>query len=167
MGEFNSDDYYIYYCGQESLRGIGVVFIVNKRVGNTVLGYNLKNDRMISVHFQGKPFNITVIMLNKLKFDGSWRPTRPSKTNTQKRCPFHCGILECKVKWALGSITTNKASGGDGIPLYRDSPSLAAKNIINLILVLTIWWCPCVKSFLVLLEEGVCYDQWVLLAKLC
>ena len=48
-------------------------------------------------------------------------------------------ILECKVKWVLGSITTDKASGGDGIPLYRDSPSLAAKNIINLILVLTIW----------------------------
>ena len=63
MGEFNSDDYYIYYCGQESLRGIGVVFIVNKRVGNTVLGYNLKNDRMISVPFQDKPFNITVLQV--------------------------------------------------------------------------------------------------------
>ena len=61
MGEFNSDDYYIYYCGQESLRRNGVALIVNKRVRNAVLGCNLKNDRMISVRFQGKPFNITVI----------------------------------------------------------------------------------------------------------
>ena len=61
MGEFNSDDHYIYYCGQESLRKNGVALIVNKRVQNTVLGCNLKNDRMISLCFQGKPFNITVI----------------------------------------------------------------------------------------------------------
>ena len=61
MGEFNSDNHYIYYCGQESLRRNGVAIIVNKRVWNAVLGCNLKNDRMISVHFQGKPFNITVI----------------------------------------------------------------------------------------------------------
>ena len=60
MGEFNSDDHCIYYCGQESLRRNGVAIIVNKRVQNAVLGCNLK-DRMISVHFQGKPFNITVI----------------------------------------------------------------------------------------------------------
>jgi len=61
MGEFNSDDHYIYYCGQESLRRNGVAIVVNKRVQNAVLGCNLKNDRMISVRFQGKPFNITVI----------------------------------------------------------------------------------------------------------
>ena len=61
MGEFNSDDHYIYYCGHESLRRNGVAIIVNKRVQNTVLGCNLKNDRMISLCFQGKPFNITVI----------------------------------------------------------------------------------------------------------
>ena len=60
MGEYNSDDHYIYYCGQESLRRNGVAIMVNKRVQNTVLGCNLKNDRMISVRFQGKPFNITV-----------------------------------------------------------------------------------------------------------
>ena len=59
MGEFNSDDHYIHYYGQESLRRNGVAIIVNKRVWNTVLGCNLKNDRMISVHFQGKRFNIT------------------------------------------------------------------------------------------------------------
>ena len=63
MGEFNSDDHYIYYCGQESLRRNGVAIIVNKRVQNAVLGCNLKNDRMISVRFQGKPFNITVIQV--------------------------------------------------------------------------------------------------------
>ena len=63
MGEFNSDDHYIYYCGQESLRRNGVAIMVNKRVLNAVLGYNIKNDRMISVRFQGKPFNITVIQV--------------------------------------------------------------------------------------------------------
>ena len=63
MGAFNSDDHYVYYCGQESLRKNGVAIIVNKRVRNTVLGCNLKNDRMISVRFQGKPFNITVIQV--------------------------------------------------------------------------------------------------------
>ena len=63
MGEFNSDDHYIYYCGQESLRRNGVAIIVNKRVQNAVFGCSLKKDRMISVHFQGKPFNITVIQV--------------------------------------------------------------------------------------------------------
>ena len=63
MGEFNSDDHSIYYCGQESIRRNGVTLIVNKRVWNAVLGCNVKNDRMISVGFQGKPFNITVIQV--------------------------------------------------------------------------------------------------------
>ena len=63
MGEFNSDDHYIYYCGQESLRRNGLAIIVNKRVWNAVLGCNLKNDRMLSIHFQGKPFKITVIQV--------------------------------------------------------------------------------------------------------
>ena len=78
MHEFNSDDHYIYYCGQESLRRNGVAIMVNKRVRNAVLGCNLKNDRMISLRFQGKPFNITVIQvmpqpvtLKKLKLNGS------------------------------------------------------------------------------------------------
>ena len=80
MGEFNSDDHYIYYCGQESLRRNGVAIMVNKRVQNAVLGCNLKNDRMISVRFQGKPFNITVtqvyaqpVTLKKLKLNGSMK----------------------------------------------------------------------------------------------
>ena len=77
MGEFNSDDHYIYYCGQESLRRNRVAIIVNKRVQNGVLGCNLKNDRMISVHFQGKPFNITVIQAyaptcNAEKAEAEW-----------------------------------------------------------------------------------------------
>ena len=63
MGEFNSDDHYIYYCGQESLRQNRVAIIVSKRVQNAVLGCNLKNNRMICVRFQGKPFNITVIQV--------------------------------------------------------------------------------------------------------
>ena len=63
MSEFNLDDHYIYYCGQESLRRNGVAITVNKRVQNAVLGCNLKSDRMISVRFQGNPFNITVIQV--------------------------------------------------------------------------------------------------------
>ena len=63
MGEFNSDDHYIYYCRQESLRRNGVAIMVNKRIQNAVLGCNLKNNRMISVHFQGKTFSITVIQV--------------------------------------------------------------------------------------------------------
>ena len=66
MGEFNSNDHYIYYCGQECLRRNGVAIMVNKRVQNAVLGCNLKNDRMISVHFQGKPCTITVIQVYPL-----------------------------------------------------------------------------------------------------
>ena len=76
MGEFNSDDHYIYYYRQVSFRRNGIAIMVNKRVRNAVLGCNLKNDRMISVRFQGKPFNITVIqpvMLKKLKWNGSMK----------------------------------------------------------------------------------------------
>ena len=71
MGEFYSDDHYIYYCRQESLRRNGVAIMVNKRVRNAVLGCNLRNDRMISVHFQGKPFSIIVIQV--------YAPTKNSK----------------------------------------------------------------------------------------
>ena len=79
MGEFNSDDHCIYYCGQESLRRNGVAIMVNKRVRNAVLGCNLKNDRMISVRFQGKPLNITVIQ--------AYAPTSNAK--------------EAKTEWVL------------------------------------------------------------------
>ena len=80
MGEFNSDDHYIYYCGQESLRRSGVALNLKKRVRKAVLGCNFKNDRMISVHFQGKTFNITVsksmprpVKLKKLKLNCSMK----------------------------------------------------------------------------------------------
>ena len=80
VGEFNSDDHYIYYCGQESLRRNGVAIMVNKRVQKAVLGCNLKNERMISVHFQGKPFNSAVtkpmpqpVALKKLRLNGSMK----------------------------------------------------------------------------------------------
>ena len=105
MGKLNSDDNYIYYCRQESLGRNGVAIIVNKRVWNAVLGCNLKNDRMISVRFHGKPFNIMVIqimpppvMLKKLKLMVLWRLTRSSRTNTQKRHPVHYRGLECKSR---------------------------------------------------------------------
>ena len=85
MGEFNSDYHYIYYCGQESLRRNGVAIMDNRRVQNAVLGCNLKNDRMISVHLQGKLVNITVIQVyaptsnaEKLKLNGSMKTYRIS-----------------------------------------------------------------------------------------
>ena len=76
MCEFNSGDHYIYYCGQESLRRSGVALIVNKRVQNALLRYNLKNDRMISVHFQGKWFSITVIQ--------AYAPTSNAEAETER-----------------------------------------------------------------------------------
>ena len=104
MGEFNSDDHYIYYCGQESLRRHGVAIIVNKRVRNAVLGCNLKNDRMISVHFQGKPLNITVIQAyaptsNAEEAEVEWFYEDLKdllELAPPKRCPFHYRGVECK-----------------------------------------------------------------------
>ena len=107
MGEFNSDDhYYIYYCGQESLRRNGVAIMVNKRVWNAVLGCNLKNDRMISVSFQGKPFNITVIQVyvptnNAEEAEVEWYYEDLQdllELTLKKRCPFHYRGLECKSR---------------------------------------------------------------------
>ena len=118
MGEFNSDDHYIYYCGQESLRRNGVAIMVNKRVQNAVLGCNLKNNRMISVHFQGKPFNITVIQddaptrkrWRSWSWTVLWRPTRPFRTNTPKRCPFHYRGLECKSRKSRNTWSNRQIS---------------------------------------------------------
>ena len=106
MGEFNSDDHYIYYCGQKSLRRNRVALKVNKRDQNAVLWCRLKNDRMMSVCFQGKPFNVTVIQV--------YAPTTNSKEaevqcfyeelqdllelTPKNRCPFHHRGLECKSK---------------------------------------------------------------------
>ena len=105
MGEFNSDDHYIYYCGQESLRRNGVAIMVNKRVRNAVLGCNLKNDRMISVCFQGKPFNIMVIQVYALTSNAEeaeverfYEDLQDLLELTPKRCPFHHRELECKSR---------------------------------------------------------------------
>ena len=102
MGEFNSDDHHIHYCGQESLRRNGVAFIVNKRVQNAVLGCNLKNNRMVSVHFQGKLFNITVIQVYALSINAEEAEVEQFYEDLQdlleltpkKRCPFHYRGLE-------------------------------------------------------------------------
>ena len=98
MGELNSDDHYIYNCGQESLRGNGVAIIVNKRVQNAVLGCNVKNDRIISVRFQGKPFNIMVIQVyaptsntEEAEVEQFHEHKRPFRTNNKKRCLFYQG----------------------------------------------------------------------------
>ena len=106
MGEFNSDDHYIYYCEWESLRRNGVAIIVNKRVQNTVLGCNLKSNRVISVCFQGKPFNITVIQAfaptsNTEEAEVEWFYEDLQdflELAPKKRCPFHYSGLECKSR---------------------------------------------------------------------
>ena len=106
MGEFNSDDHYIYYYRQESLRRNGVAIKVNKRVQNAVLGCNLKNDRMISVHFQAKPFNITVIQVYAPTSNAEEAEAEQFYEDLQdlleptpkKRCPFHYRGLECKSR---------------------------------------------------------------------
>ena len=106
MGEFNSDDHYIYYCGQESLRGNGVAIMVNKRLQNAVLGYNLKNDRMNSVHLKGKPFNIMVIQVYALTSNAEeaevewfYEDIQDFLKLTPKiRCPFHYRGLEYKSR---------------------------------------------------------------------
>ena len=106
MGDFNSYAHYIHYCGQESLRGNGVAIIVNKRVQNAVPGCNLKNDRMISVHFPGKSFSITVIQVYALtqntketKVEQFYEDLKDLLELTpKKRCPFHHRGLECKSR---------------------------------------------------------------------
>ena len=113
MGEFNSDDHYIYYGGQESLRRNGVALIVNKRVRNAVVGCNLKNDRMISVHSQGKPFNITVIQVYTLisnteeaKIEQSYEDLQDFLELTpKKRCLFHYRGLECKRRKSRNTLS--------------------------------------------------------------
>ena len=107
MGEFNSDDHSIYYCSQESFRRNGVAIMINKRVWNAILGCNLKNDRMISVHFEGKPFSITVIQVYALTSNAEQAEVKWFYEELQedileltpkKRCPFHYRGLEGKSK---------------------------------------------------------------------
>ena len=123
MGEFNSDGYYIYYCGQESLRRNGIALIVNQRVQNAVFGCNLKNYRMISIHFQGKPF-IRVIQIYALTTDGKEAEVdkfyedleelleltpKNKKRKKRKRYSVHHWELECKSRksrdiWSNGQV---------------------------------------------------------------
>ena len=106
MGEFNSDDYYINLCGQKSLRRIGLDITVNKRVWNAVLRCNLKNDKMISVHFQGKPFNITAIQIYALTSNAEEAEVEWLYEDLQelaelippKKCLFHLGDWNAKVR---------------------------------------------------------------------
>ena len=118
-----SDDHYIYYCGQESLRRNGVAIIVNKRVQSAVPGCNLKNDRMISVHFQGKPFSITIIQV--------YAPTSNTEEagrfyedvedllelTPPKRCPFHYMELKCKS----GSQEISGVTGKFGLGVQNEA----------------------------------------------
>ena len=106
MGEFNSDDHYIYYSGQVSLRRNGVAIIVSKRVWNAVLECNLKNNRMISVHLQGKPFNFMVIQVYSLTGNTEEADIERFYEDLQalleltpkKQCPFHYRGLECESR---------------------------------------------------------------------
>ena len=116
MGDFNSDDHYIYYCGQESLRRNGVAIIVNKNFWNPILGCNLKNDRMISVRFQGKPFNIMVIQvyapMSKAKeAEVEWFCEDLQdllELTHKKRCPLYYTGLDAKVGSQETPIVTGK-----------------------------------------------------------
>ena len=106
MGEYNSDDHYIYYCGQKSLRRNGVAIMVNKRVQNAVHGCSLKNDRRISVRLQGRPFNIMVIQAYALTSNAEEAEVEQFYEDLQdlleltppKRCPFHYKGMECKSR---------------------------------------------------------------------
>ena len=118
MGEVRSDNIYIYYCGQESLGRNGVALIVNGRVQNAVLGYSLKDDRMISVNFQGKPFNITVIQVCALTTNAEgaetdWFSTTLSRTNSPRPnqiCPLHHRGLEYSSRQSRDTWSNRQAS---------------------------------------------------------
>ena len=144
MGEFNSDDHYIYYCRQESLRRNGVAIIVNKRVQNAVLGGNLENDRMISVCFQGKSFNITVIQ--------AYAPTSNTEEaeverfyedlqdllelTSQNRCPFHYRGLECKSRksgntWSNFGLGVQNKAGQRLIEFCQENTLVIANTLFQ------------------------------------
>ena len=123
MGEFNSDDHYIHYCGQESLRKNGVAIIVNKRVQNAVLGCNLKNDKMISVHFQGKPLNIMVIQIyapssNTEEAEWFYEDLQDLLELTPKKVVlFMIGVWNAKV----GSQETPGVTGKFGLGVHNET----------------------------------------------
>ena len=115
MGEFNSDDRYIYYCGQKSLKRNGAAIMINKRVQNAVLGCNLKNERMISVHFQGKPFNITVIQAyaptsntEEAEVDQFYKDLQDLLKIHPKEMSFPYRGLECKSRKSRNTQSKGK-----------------------------------------------------------
>ena len=116
MGKFNSNDHYTYDCGQEPLRRNEVALIVNKRIQNAVLGCSLKNHRMISVHFQGKPFNIRVIQVyaptsnvEEAEVERFYEDLQDLLELTpQKRCPFNHRGLECKSRKSRDTWSNRK-----------------------------------------------------------
>ena len=120
MNLFNSDDHYIYYCRQESLRRKGVVIMVNKRVRNAVLGCNLKNDRMISVRFQGKPLNITVIQVyaptsnaEEAEVERFYEDLHPGERGRLSCCIWNLGFFPCIVR---KKTPGSKYSTTSGVP---------------------------------------------------
>jgi len=122
VGEFNSDDHSIYYCGQESLRRHGVAIVVNKRVQNSVLGCNLKNDRMISARFQGKPFNITVVQVyaptsNAEEAEVEWFYEDLLGLTPKKDVPFTIGDWNAKV----GSQELPEVTGKFGLGVQNEA----------------------------------------------
>ena len=129
MGKFNSDKHYIYPCGQESLRKNGVALIVNKRVWNAVLRCNLKNDRMISVHFRGKPFNITVIQVyaptsNAEESEVEWfyeDLQDLSRTNTPKHVLFI--TVHSSVAQSCLTLCNPMNRSTPGLPVHHHLPS--------------------------------------------
>ena len=123
MGKFNSDDQYIYYCGQESLRRNGVTITVNKRARNAVLGCNLKNDRMISVRFQGKPFNIMVIQVYALT-------SNAEEAEVEQFCEDLQDLLELTPRKDVLVIIAdwNAKVGGQEIPGVTGKFGLGVQN---------------------------------------
>ena len=125
MGEFNSDDHYIYYCGQESLRRNGIAIMVNKRIRNAVLGCNLKNYRMVSVRFQSKPFNITVIQVYALNSSAEEAEVEwfyedlqdPLELTPKKDVLFMIGDWNAKV----GSQETPGVTGKCGLGIWNEA----------------------------------------------
>ena len=145
MGKFNTDDHYMYYCGQEFLRRNGVAIIVNKRVWNVVLGCNLKNDRIISVCFQGKPFSITVIQVyaptniaEEAEVEWLWRPTRPLALTPKKDVLFIIGDWNAKVgsqeiPWVTGrfQLGVHSEAGQRLIEFCQENALVIANTLLQ------------------------------------
>ena len=133
MGEFNSDDHYIYYCGQESLRRNGVALIVSERVWNAILGCNLENNRMISVHFLGKPFNFTVIQVhapatNTEEAEAGWF-YEDLQDLLGLTCPKNVLFIIGDWNAKVGSQEIPGVTGKFGLGVQNEAAAAAAKSL--------------------------------------